>query len=476
MDEKEIFTRLLAVIDGYLGEQQSGKFLEYRDPNELRDLLQLDGHEGEGDWERIFAWVERYLRYAVKTNHPSFVNRMWSGASLPTVVGEIVTAISNTSACTYETAPVSTLLEQYMLDQMQAIVGFAGGQGQMTTGSSNANMIAMMCARNLHDPMVKEDGLFERRRLFAFVSADAHYSMDRAANILGIGLRQLVKVPVDERGRMDVAALAQGLADCCAQGGLPFFVAATAGTTVRGAFDLIEPLLPLRRQYGFWLHVDGAWGGATVLSERLRPLFLPGLAEADSFTMDFHKMLGSSLICNVLLINGRQDALAQTLSAGDGSYLFRESEDDPSLDFGPASLQCGRRVDSLKWFLDWKFYGQAGLAARVENFLDLCGYAEECVRRRPELEMMAARESFNVCFRYRWPEDAANDFNLALRTRLYRRGVSMVGCAYIAGRLVLRLLITNRTTGPKEIDCYFADLVAEGQALASEWREEGGRS
>ncbi|MDP3481617.1 MAG: pyridoxal-dependent decarboxylase [Desulfoprunum sp.] len=469
MNEREVFQRLLLIVEEYYAGRQSGKFLDYFDPDELRQLLQLDHHPEGCDWDRLFDWTEKYLRYAVKTNHPSFVNRMWSGASLPAVVGEIITAISNTSACTFETAPVSTLLEKYMIDQMLEIVGFEDGQGQMTTGSSNANMIAMMCARNLHDPAAKDAGLFGCRRLLAFVSADAHYSMDRAANILGIGLEQLIKVPVNDRGQMDVTVLEKKLVDCCESGSHPFFVAATAGTTVRGAFDPVEPLLVLRARFGFWLHVDGAWGGATVLSERLRPQFLPGLEKADSFTMDFHKMLGSSLICNVLLLNNRRDALARTLSAGDGSYLFRETEDE-LLDFGPASLQCGRRVDSLKWFLDWKFHGRKGLAARVESFLDLCGYAEECVGRHPELEMMAPRASFNVCFRYVRDEASANDFNLALRTRLYQRGISMVGCAYIEERLVLRLLITNVSMGREDIDRYFAELVAAGREMDSEWR------
>jgi glutamate/tyrosine decarboxylase-like PLP-dependent enzyme len=474
MDESEVFQRLLPMIEEYYKGQRTGVFLDYHHPGALKELLQLDGHEGEGDWQRLFEWVEKYLRYAVKTNHPSFVNRMWSGASLPTVVGEIVSAVTNTSACTYESAPVSTLLEQFMLEQMLAIVGFRQGQGQMTTGSSNANMIAMMCARNLSDPAVRDIGLFGRRELFAFVSADAHYSMDRAANILGLGLGHLVKVPVDDRGRMDVGELTRGLAAVCDRGGLPFFVAATAGTTVRGAFDPVEPLLALRRQYGFWLHVDGAWGGATVLSERLRRRFLPGLEEADSFTMDFHKMLGSTLICNVLLLNQRDDTLARTLAAGDGSYLFRESDEEELPDLGTASLQCGRRVDSLKWFLDWKFYGQAGFATRVETFLDLCAYAEACVGKYTELEMMAPRDSFNVCFRYRHDEKTANDFNLALRTRLYQRGISMVGCAYIEGRVALRLLVTNVSIGRAEIDLYFADLVAEGRVMAGE-RQAGGK-
>ena len=468
MQDEDILSRILTTVELYRREQRSGTFLEYHDPAELGDLLDLEQAEGSEDWQLVFDWVEKYLRYAVKTDHPGFVNRMWSGASLPAIVGEIIAAVSNTSACTYETAPVSTLLETYMIERMLQIVGFAGGQGQMTTGSSNANMIAMMLARNQHDPAARAEGV-GRGVLAAFVSAEAHYSMDRAANILGIGLNQLIKVPVDGRGRMDIQKLESSLEEVVGSGGRPFFVAATAGTTVRGAFDPIEPLLTLRSRYGFWLHVDGAWGGATVLSERMRGNFLRGLELADSFTMDFHKMLGSSLTCNVLLLNRQGNLFRQTLSAGDSSYLFRDDDGEGLLDFGPSSLQCGRRVDSLKWFLDWKFYGQAGLAARVERFFDLCRHAEQCVEQHAELELMTPRESFNICFRYRWPEVAANQFNLALRSRLYRQGISMVGCAYIDGRLVLRLLITNVSWTVVDVERYFATLIAAGRQLKLEW-------
>lgn len=473
MDEKSVLRRLWPIVEEYYIGRRAGKYLEYHDPEELAVLLQLDFQGDLGDWREVFSWVEKYLRYAVKTDHPSFVNRMWSGASLPAMIGEVVTAFSNTSACTFESAPVSTLLEKFMFGQLLEIVGFHGGQGQMTTGSSNANMIAMLCARNRHDQAAKEKGLFGGRRLFAFVSADAHYSMDRAANILGIGLEQLVKIPVNARGQMDAWELEKKLEVVCHAGGLPFFVAATAGTTVRGAYDAIEPLLTLRGKHGFWLHVDGAWGGAAVLSERLRHKFLPGLSEADSFTMDFHKMLGSTLICNVLLLNNTGDVLQSALAAGDGSYLFREAEEDASLDLGTTSLQCGRRVDSLKWFLDWKFHGRQGLAERVENFFDLCRYAEDCVGAYPELEMVVTRESFNVCFRFVRDETTVNDFNLALRNRLYKGGISLVGCAYIGGKLVLRLLITNVSSSRDDIDRYFAGLVAAGRELDLEWQAEG---
>lgn len=476
---QDVLTRFFGVMERYSARQNDGMFLEYTSPSQLREILQLDRDDSEGDWDRIFTWIEQYLQYGVKSAHPSFVNRMWAGANFPSMLGEMVVAMSNTSACTYESAPVSTLLEKYMIEQMLDLVGFTDGEGQMTTGSSNANMIAMMCARNQANARIKQSGLFGQRELYAFVNEEAHYSMDKAANILGLGSDHLIKIPVNARGEMVPGLLEQKIEEIAAGGGVPFFVAATEGTTVRGAYDPIVPLLRLREKYRFWLHADGAWGGAAVMSDRLREKFLPGLREVDSFTWDFHKMLGSSLMCNVLLLN-HSNTFATVLGGGDGSYLFRDTDDEEVTDPGAVSLQCGRRVDSLKWFLDWKYYGKSGFGRRIENYLELCRYAERCVLEIPELEMMTPRVSFNICFRYRFgndlakhisapvPNQIANACNQELRTRLYRKGLSLVGIAYIDKQLALRLLVANINISREQIDRFFADLVAAGREIAAE--------
>lgn len=468
MTEKEVLQRLFTLLEEYAADRYEGKFVDYRSPAELKKLLQLENSVQNGNWDAVFTWIEQYLVYGVKTSHPAFVNRMWAGANLPSILGEVVVALTNTSACTYESAPVSTLMENYMIGQMLDLAGFTCGEGQMTTGSSNANLIAMMCARNLAVKEVKGKGLFNSPPLYAFVNSEAHYSMDKAANVLGIGSEQLIKVPVNEYGQMAVSELEHRLRKVAESGGRPFFVASTAGTTVRGAYDPIEELFALREEFGFWLHVDGAWGGAAIMSDRLRTRWLKGLEKADSFTCDFHKMLGSALMCNFLLVNRGTPAFSSVLTGGDGSYLFRDTEDEEVTDLGTVSLQCGRRVDSLKWFLDWKYFGKKGLGERIEKYLTLCEYAEQCVEELPEFEMTAPRTSFNICFRFKVDGQDSNSFNEELRGRLYRRGVSLVGIAYIGDMLTLRLLITNTSVDRKELDLFFAELVKTGREMVDE--------
>ena len=120
MQPDQIFQRLAELFAAYQQEQGQGDYVAYLEPGELHKRLDLERESRPGDWQELFHWVETYLRYAVKTAHPGYINRMWAGANLPSIIGEMTTALTNTSACTYETAPVSTLMEKYLIQSMLA--------------------------------------------------------------------------------------------------------------------------------------------------------------------------------------------------------------------------------------------------------------------------------------------------------------------------------------------------------------------
>lgn len=458
--ENKILKELFVRIEEYRKSAVREDFSRYIEPEELEGLLELEKSKP------LMSWVDQYLKYAVKTHHHGFNNRMWSEANFPSVVGEIVNAVTQSSAGSYEAAPVSVLMEKYMIQTMIELVGFARGEGQMTTGSSNANMIAMMSARNTIVQRVKREGLFGQKELFAFVSADAHYSLDNAANITGIGLDHLIKVPVDDRGCMDLNLLKTSIENVVSEGGIPFFVVATMGTTVRGAYDSLDEIAILRDKFSFWLHADGAWGGAVLFHDVLKKKYLTGLEKADSFTLDFHKMPGTSLICNVLLFNNRPGIMNLVCNSGDRSYLHRNEEGEESYNLGSTSLQCGRRIDSLKWFLDWKYYGKEGFSARVEKYLDLSMFGEKFIINSEELELVAPRESFNLCFRYKCKEDM-NLFNKKLRQALFTDGEALVSYAYIDGQFAFRLLMTHQDMDESGLSVLLRTIISKGQELES---------
>ena len=455
MQDKELLEKIAKTLQ-YSSTKSNNRLIKYQSITELTEILDLNKQSTQ-DWAQLFVWVQQYLNYSPNTGHTGFANRMWSGANAPSILGEVIVALSNTSACTFESAPVATLMETYMLEQMLECIGFKQGEGQMTTGSSNANMIAMMVARNQALKGAKQQGLFNQKPLFAFVSEDAHYSLDKAVNILGIGTENLIKVSTTKNGDMDALALDKAIWKVQKNGGIAFFVCATLGTTVRGAYDNIEKLIRLKNKHHFWLHGDGAWGGAAVMSPILKAKFLTGIEQLDSFTMDFHKMLGSSLMCNFLLLN-HQNLLSCTCADGDNSYIFR----DNAVDLGASSLQCGRRVDSLKWFLDWKFYAKQGFSDRVENYYQLAKFAEGFINASSELEMVKKRTSFNVCFRFKAQE--SNAFNQNLRNKLFKDEQALLALAYIEEKLVFRLLISNININQVKLTALLNRLISTGKA------------
>ena len=204
-------------------------------------------------------------------------------------------------------------------------------------------------------------------------------------------------------------------------------------------------------------------GGAALVSDRLKDRLLKDVEHLDSFTMDFHKMLGSSLMCNFLLLNHKH-LLTKTCADGDNSYIFR----DDNYDSGCSSLQCGRRVDSLKWFLDWKFYGKQGFSDRVENYYELAEFAEHYVNKSDALEMAGKRATFNICFRYIPKDNDADAFINKLRETLYEEQKALLALAYVDGKLIFRLLISNTNINKETLETLFDSIINTGDRLQNE--------
>jgi glutamate/tyrosine decarboxylase-like PLP-dependent enzyme len=234
------------------------------------------------------------------------------------------------------------------------------------------------------------------------------------------------------------------------------------GTTVKGGYDSIEKISELQKKYDFWLHGDGAWGGAVIFNDELKQKFLPKLDAIDSFTMDFHKMLGTNLVCNFLLTKNNL-SLKNTCASGNTSYIFYDCEND----LGAQSLQCAKKVDSLKWFLDWKFYGKSGFAKRVKEYYLLAQYGEKIVENNPNLELVFPVLSFNICFRFlahnNIKEEHNNEINQKIRTTLQASNRLLISTAYIENKLVFRLLISNINTTKESLEQTIDIIVETGK-------------
>jgi len=469
-ESERMLERAFKLIDKYLEEDRLPEtpVVEYLPPEELKWKLDLELGEDGASVEELLAFLETYLHYGVRIGHVQFVNLLFGGFDEAAFLGDVFATLSNNQMHTYEVAPVATLIELALIAKMNSCIGFDGGEGIFCSGGSNGNLLGMLCARNRAFPDVKAGGFAGGEMPALFISDQAHYSFAKAANQLGIGTDNVVRIKADELGRMKPDELELEIERSLAAGRKPFFVGATAATTTLGAFDPLHEIADVVDKHGLWLHVDASWGGPVVLSEKHRHL-LAGSERAHSLTWDAHKMMGTPLICTAFLTRDK-GVLFRAVSAAsaDTEYLFHEN-DESAYNLGRISLQCGRRVDALKLWLMWKQQGDAGMAARVDRFFGLAGYATAIVEEHPKLELLARPQSIAVCFRY-VPEGAVDidDFNLRLRERLRRSGKSMINYSTLRGKLALRLSICNGAISEADLDTLFDNITRTAGELAAE--------
>ena len=284
----------------------------------------------------------------------------------------------------------------------------SGGISQ--AGGSAANLTAVVVARNNAFPESKTSGVKAMPDLVLLTSAHGHYSMEKAAQVCGLGSEAVWKVPVDSAGRLDPAELELLVAKAKDQGRAPFFCNATAGTTVLGSFDPIKQIAAICKKHGIWLHVDASWGGPAIFSPAQK-YKLEGTEDADSITVSPHKMMGVPITCSFLL--GQDLGKFQKSNTLRAAYLFHDDDDDQRSaaspgaieqgevwDLADLTLQCGRKGDALKLALAWVFYGSAGFQERIEHAFSMAAHMARLVE--DEADLVLASENpppcLQVCF------------------------------------------------------------------------------
>lgn len=454
--------------------------------NNNRNLL-VKADQSSSNFLQLLSSLQKY---SVNTSHPYFFNQLFGSLDPIALAAEIVALSVNTSVYTYETAPVFTLLEREVMRNIGNLVFGEGddefeGEGLMIPGGSLANLTAMHAARHrwkVRNGFVKSkeencrkccwvEGVLEEEKklddssitsddtnlqygdapetsfdddeepaLVAFVSSEAHYSFSKSARVLGIRDKDLIVIPTHDDGRMDVSALANRIeelergieSNTQSKKRVPFFVACTSGSTVRGSFDDIASIVQVCREYEsrgstcmksnapnyqrtIWVHVDGAWGGSAIFSSRQSVRSVTHMDEvryADSFTFNPHKMLGAPQQTTAFIVRHR-NALKNANAAG-AKYLFDPRKNGAEYDLGDLSYTCGRRTDAVKLWAMWKYYGKEGLGDRVDQKVDELQLFVEELRRRPSFALACTPWLFNVNFFY---------FPPRIREMLRNRGI-----------------------------------------------------
>jgi glutamate decarboxylase len=355
--------------------------VEFKHISELQSILPLDLPTVGLGPDGFLTSLRAILKNSINTFSPGFLSKLYAATNAPGIASDLILSVLNTNLHVYQVSPSLTVIEKHTAKALASLFGFDGPRagGISVQGGSASNLTSIIVARNTLYPSTKRHGNSESgRQLVLFTSAHGHYSIEKAAQVCGFGSASVVAVPVSrETGAMDPSALESQIVAAIDLGKTPFYVNATAGTTVLGSFDPFPEIAAVARRYNMWFHIDASWGGPFIFSHKLRHK-LGGSGLADSITVNPHKMMGVPVTCSFLLAKDLQQFhQANTLPAG---YLFHgdATGDDDAWkepdDLADLTLQCGRRGDSLKLFLSWQYYGTGGYASQVERAYDVAAY------------------------------------------------------------------------------------------------------
>ncbi|WP_437889549.1 pyridoxal phosphate-dependent decarboxylase family protein [Phytobacter sp. V91] len=448
-------------------EMYQGKTVE-----QLRERINLEfSAEGLGNQATIERAVEYFLKDSLSVHHPQCVAHLHCPSLVISQAAEVFINATNQSMDSWDQSPSATIMEVKLIEWLREQVGFAAGDaGVFTSGGTQSNLMGLMLARDAffarQGHSVQQDGLTgDLSKLKVFCSENAHFSVQKNMALMGLGYRSVTLVKTDEFSRMDVSDLSAKLAEAKANGEQVMVIVATAGTTDAGAIDPLAEIAALAAEQDIWVHVDAAWGGALLLSEKYRH-FLNGLELVDSVTLDFHKQFFQTISCGAFLL---KDARHYQLMRYQAAYLnsdFDEEHGVPNL--VSKSLQTTRRFDALKLWMGLEALGKKQYAEIIDNGVTLAQNVAQFVTEQPHLELVMKPQLASVLFRFR-PEQGDTAFVALLNQRigdaLLASGAANVGVTEADGVTCLKLTLLNPTVSLEDVKVLLASVKECGVQL-----------
>lgn len=470
---RDAYRRLLSQAAAILCESLPDSPYAGKSPAELADLISGNFLPEDPATAQIAEILRTVVANSISVSHPHTAAHLHCPPLLASLAAEVVISTLNQSMDSFDQAPIATIVEQKMVRWLCAQSGLpATADGTFTTGGSQSNYMGLLLARDTFlrkhwNWSAQKSGLPpEAHQLRILCSEVAHFTVEKSAIQLGLGTDSVVRVVVDDHFRMDPAALRAALAAMQSQNLLPMAIVATAGTTDFGSIDPLPALATLAREAKTWLHVDAAYGGALLFSDRHRAK-LSAIENADSLSIDFHKLLWQPIPCSVFLLREAQHFDSIKMHA---DYLNPELDEDEGLpNLVTTSLLTTRRFDALKLWISFQSLGRTQLADMIDRTIALAAYAGKLVSRTPNLELICEPQLSTVVFRY-IPRKAGGDpdrINASIRRCLLESGSAVIGHTRVQGQQCLKFTCMNPATSDGRIKELIEMVRAQGEELES---------
>ncbi|HYP00423.1 MAG TPA: aminotransferase class I/II-fold pyridoxal phosphate-dependent enzyme [Pyrinomonadaceae bacterium] len=496
---KDLAARAVELVSGYFGSVREIPVLTQTPAGELAAQFDAPLPSAAPDsLDELFADCRRIFEGSRHSSHPRFFGYVASPATPVGAFADLIASALNQNVPAWRSAPAATEVEHTVIRWLAALAGYTtaeGASGLLTSGGSMANLNALYVAhrtktrakrrdgdvaanatRAVDDATatsgggdVSQKGLWQAARpATIYVSDQAHMSIAKAADILGLGREQVRVVETDENFRMDVRRLRERIENDLRDGFQPCCIVASAGTVNTGAVDPLAEIARIARTHDLWFHIDGAYGALAYMDASKRALFA-GLAEADSVSLDPHKWLYTPVDCGCLLFRD-SSAVRAAWAGSEADYIkiFEETERE-SFAFFDYGSELSRRFRALKIWMLLRYYGAERIASAIAEDNALAAYFAARVEAATDFELLAPVELSICCFRYAPPEarrrlaqaasaeerarvDAGlNELNERIMRAVQRGGRAYVSNALLGGRFALRACIVNFRTTRRDI-------------------------
>ena len=438
--------RILGLYTDYLASLAEGPASPRVTPGAVRAAVALDVPEEPMGDDAIVAHLQTMLDHSLRHGSGAFLAYISGAGTVPGAVADLLASGLNANSGGWVLSPAATEIELQLVRWLADLFGLpADAGGMLVSGGSLANLTALKLARDRASPGVRVDGTAGGPALALYASAESHFSVGRAADVLGLGEGSVRMVPVGDGLQMRVDALEELVASDLAAGIVPAAIVATAGTTGTGAIDPLDEVADVAERHGAWFHVDAAYGGAIALSQKLRG-DLRGIERADSIAFDAHKWLYAPTVSAFTLVRDAR-YLSRSFSA-QAAYVEQERDvANRGVDLGFEGLQLSRGFIALRVWVALLAHGSAAFARRIEHDIALTEWLGALISDTPEVELVCAPSLSICCFRYHphgvEDEDYLNRLNTRIVTELQMDGTVFPSNASVHGRAAIRSCIVT---------------------------------
>jgi len=443
---RETGYKMVDMIANHLSQLENGslkKVLNYQQPAEELEFWR-DHFTSENN---IVDTFQAIFDHSIKVHHPNYIGHQVAAPAPIASLAGMLSDLLNNGTGVYEMGMSSNAIEKVIIEFVNQQIGFPETSGGfMTSGGTLANLTALLAARKAVLPKdIWETG--HDQPLAIMVSEASHYCVDRAARIMGLGTKGIIKIPVDDQFKIRTDLLPDYLEKAKANGLKVFAIVGCACSTATGSYDELNELADFSEVNNLWFHVDGAHGGGVTFSEKYRHL-ANGMERADSIVIDFHKMLLTPALTTALLFKNELDSY-KTFSQ-QAAYLWNAEQAQEWYHSGKRTFECTKLMMSVKVYAILKAHGREVFAENYNHLYDLARSFASMIDRQHGFELLLTPEANIVNFRY--VPDTKQDLNLlneTIQQRLVEAGNFYIVSVVLSGKRYLRCSVMNPFTDKK---------------------------